>query len=181
MREELIGNNEPVSTAEPVFLHVVSSVLRDSPPLFGLIRYANAAGSKDYFILRSQDDFDAMLGRCRAKDSISIFFAPSLPIRGVTDDSTLDQTLELFEQVAESPDSDDLTEIDVVRLDSPEAELDASHLDFFCSAEEIREWFAKHPNVPVAIGQLDFCKENGDEVVSAYVPDADGIVRPGAY
>jgi hypothetical protein len=33
----------------------------------------------------------------------------------------------------------------------------------------------------MAIGTMNFTKSNCDEMLTAYVPDPDGVVRPGAY
>lgn len=72
-----------------------------------------------------------------------------------------------------------MKEVDIIPLDrSGSDDIEVAYCE---TVEEIAEWFAENAGCPVMIGLMAFWKDNGEEVFSAYVPDPDGKVRPGAY
>ncbi len=174
MRKELF--DEPVSTREPAFTESVVEALDQGLELVILNRYANCGGYGEYLLVKTQEEFCSIVSNARPKTSISVFFARALPIRGIADTKLEARVLRFLESQQEQDKG-----VVVIRLDTRDPTLDSEHLHFFTKSEQVATWFETHRGVPIIAGKLSFWEDNCDKVLTAYVPDADGIVRRGAY
>ena len=57
----------------------------------------------------------------------------------------------------------------------------ADYIAYRDQPEGIRDWFRQNRGAPVLAGTLPFWRENCAKIVTVYIPDSDGVVRPGAY
>lgn len=83
MRKELL--DEPVLTRTPAFSELALEALNEGFELAILNRYANCGGYREYFLVKNQEEFLSIINNAPPKTSISVFFAGSLPIRGIAD------------------------------------------------------------------------------------------------
>ena len=140
-----------------------------------LLRYSNCGGARGYFLIREQRQFDELVTGARAKTSITVFFETGF-LKGNVCDGLRDSAIGLLHSV--KPEG---AGVDIIRLDGIGSLLDLDHLLWLTEEEEITDWFATRPGTPVLIRDLNFWDDNNPSTVTVYVPDADGIVRPGAY
>lgn len=165
--------NGPVSTANPAFIEAVRNGLSGGNGLIVLKRLNRCGGAKQAYHLTSVEQFKTILGRSKAGDSFSVFFPSAFPLRGRTGEIFAKQAWTYLQSLRASK-----TWGAVVGISGGTEPVD---FEFVETSEEIQTWFDEHPNVEVAMGKMEFAKANCDEVLTAYVPDPDGVVRLGAY
>jgi hypothetical protein len=135
-----------------------------------LYRYAYEAGNRDYFLVRTVEDFHTALSKVGINTAISVFFE-TLPIRGKVDAAIETQIVEYLNAL---PAGD--KEVFIIRLDAADALLGYDEDYFaFTTAEEVRGWCRANDGVPVIAGALPFWEKNSERVITAY----DG--PPGSY
>jgi len=172
MRPELLGANEPVSLENPIFQEVVLEAIGTGRMVVGLIRYVNAGGSRDHYVLSGSADWLSLQERCRPGDAVTVFLPDGFSLSGIANPELEAAVVELLKARSSS---------------DPEFESDlfavASNGDVLplTSVDRARAWLSKHPGLRIAVGELDFSKENGSDAVTAYAPGADGVVRRGGY
>lgn len=169
--------NEPVSADNPVFTMYVEKVLGEGQSVIVLHRYANMAGAKDYFLVRNAEDFFRALSKAHPKTSVSVFFQEVLPIRDMV--STRVET-QVLDYLTAQPEAD--REVFIIRLDASDMVLQFDRDIFlFETADEVRTWTGRNFGVSIMAGGLPFWERNSERVITAYVRDQDGVLRPGAY
>jgi hypothetical protein len=141
-----------------------------------LFRYAYRGGAKDYFIARSDAELDSILKRACARTSITAFFEANFQLNGVADQNLCGKAIELLPSMATAFDG-----VDLIRGDGASTELDREHYTCLTKPEEIREWFGNNQGARVLGGAIEFWHDNCARFITVYVPDEDGVVRPGAY
>ena len=162
----------------PTLLSVTSSEFLDRAraaigargEVLALHRPAYAGGAKDWVFLRSSADLKRFLGRGRRRSAFSVFLGVELDTRGRADAPFVTEALDLLGRCGE---------ILLVEL------YDAGDILADCGTDDpcdAGEWLRGRGGRPVAAGGYPpFWAEEGDVVLAAYVPDTDGVVRPGAY
>jgi hypothetical protein len=168
--------NEPVSSATPEFHELIDRAFACHQPIVLLLRYANYGGMRDYFIARSATDYQTILKHAKPKTSITVFFESSFMLGGIANDELRDCTIGLF-PIAYA----ECEGVHLIRMDSCGIELDAERCFYAKNPREIEDWFERNRDAPAMVGTMEYWHDNRSEVVTVYVPDADGVVRPGAY
>lgn len=168
--------NEPVSSNCSAFCDLLDRTFETGELAILLFRYANCGGAKDYFIARSAVEFATAMKHARPKTSVTVFFQTNFKIKGIANDQLCDETVTLLPSVRSHYEG-----VDLIRLDGPNCDLDDRY--FMCAADvnEICQWFMENKGMPVVAGTLEFWHHNCESMVTVYVPDDDGVVRPGAY
>jgi hypothetical protein len=162
------------STTDPKFLGTLESWLRGLPEILVLIRYSAAAGNKDFEFFSSFGTLSNRIRQLPPSTSIIAFRQPQLPLRGLVDECFIASCLSVI------PDGSELLVLEMTRR----AYGDKSwvHWEAGESHAELREALEHSRGTPVAVGPYPpFWLEDSDDVVSAIVPDANGIVRIGIY
>jgi len=162
-----------IPTTDASFLHTLESWLRSQGEILVLIRYAYAAGSTDFELFTS---FESLAERIRALPSrtcVIAFRQPQLPIRGVVDESFIARCLSSI------PDGSEYLLVEMVRR--VYGRMSWFHHNEGTSHGELRGELEESRGVQVAVGLAPPSWKDSDDVISAYVPDEDGIARPGAY
>lgn len=167
----------PISTDNRDFIERVKSELEQGKPIVVLLRYANQGGNREYFLVKSQNEFLQVLQKAHSRDAITVFFSSSFPVQGRVSSELKDETIKFLEKVIQ----EDEEVICLVRLDTDEIGLGLDTMKVFSKFEQVEEWFNRNHDTPVIIGLLAFWEDNSGEKITAYVPDADGQIRLGAY
>jgi hypothetical protein len=168
--------NEPVSSTTPDFHELIDRAFANHQPVVLLLRYANCGGMRDYFIARSPTDFQAVLKHAKPKTSITVFFESSFMLVGTADDDLRDRTVGLF-PIAHAQ----CEGVHLIRVNPSGVELDAELYVYAKEFKEIEDWFERNRGASVMVGTMEYWRDNCSEIVTVYVPDVDGVARPGAY
>jgi hypothetical protein len=168
--------NEPVSTNNPKFSALVDDHFENNELIIVLIRYANSAGAKDYLLVRTKDEFDKLLQQLRSKTSITVFFESAFALKGISNAELRNKTKKLFCEEHEEYEG-----LDIICTDPKLGEKIERDIMFMQKLEVIDEWLERHHGYQVFIGTMKFWCDNNKDFLTAYVPDDDGVVRPGAY
>jgi hypothetical protein len=161
------------SATDPRFLGTLESWLNSLPEILVLIRYSAAAGNKDFGLFSS---FGVLSGRIRQlppSTSIVAFRQPQLPLRGLVDEGFIASCLSFI------PDGSEFLVLEATRR--AYGERSWVHWDAGESHAELREALEDSLGTPVAVGPYPPWLEDTGDVVSAIVPDVNGIVRVGVY
>ncbi|MCP4361398.1 MAG: hypothetical protein GY796_25590 [Chloroflexi bacterium] len=167
--------HEPVSINNPAFISLIDTHLAKGEVVIALVRYANRGGGGDKFLLHSKKEFSDLVGGLNPKTSLSIFFESAFPLIGKADTSMMNRAIELFQEEYEEYEGINIIKLN--RVDSTESD----QFTFLSTEKKIRAWFQKQSGADVLIGIMNFWQDNNEHIVTVYVPDIDGIVRPGAY
>jgi hypothetical protein len=158
-----------ISTGDLRFLEQARSWISERGEILALVQYSRAAGSKDFFILRSMESLRDKLGGWGPQACVTLFREPQLPLRGTADDAFVAEALRLIPDGAEylclslEPEEDGSSRS---RAGTSRREL----------GEDLEEWRGRSVAVGLYPPWLD-----DDGVVVAYTPDENGVVTPGVY
>lgn len=165
-----------ISTDNPDFIEKVESKIKQCEPVVILLRYNNQNGRRACFLIRTIDEFHQVLQKARPRDALSVFFRQSFFAEGVATYELKDRIMFLGKFI---PDEDD--SVVVVRLDTNKFMLDTDTMKNFFTREEADEWFSQNLGVPVIVALLTYWEDNSEQMITAYVRDADGQIRLGTY
>jgi hypothetical protein len=162
------------SAIDPKFLGTLESWLRGLPEIFVLIRYSAAAGNKDFEFFSSFETLSKRLRQLPPSTSITAFRQPQLLLRGLVDECFIASCLSAI------PDGSEFLALEMTRRAYGEHSL--FHWEAGESHAELRETLEHSRGTPVAVGPYPpFWLEDSDDLVSAIVPDVNGIARIGIY
>jgi hypothetical protein len=138
-----------------------------------LIRYSRAAGSKSFEFFTSFAVLEERLRQLPPETNVIAFRKPQLPLRGIVDDEFIGSCLNSISNGKEF----------VVVETVPRTAGRASwfHDEAGESHGELREALEDSRGRHVAVGEYPKWLDDGQDVISGYIPDSDGIVRSGAY
>lgn len=159
-----ITNPEVVATLDRWFRAQPEILVRRRGP---------CSGTEEFEFFSS---FEALVERMRTSIPytwFTVFGKPQLPLRGVVDDNFIAQCLSSI------PDGAEYLIVETVRTV-------AGKVSWFHDLSgdvkaQLRDDLETSRNAPVAFGLYPPCLEERDDVVHAFTPDADGIVKPGPY
>ncbi|HEX7859682.1 MAG TPA: hypothetical protein VF773_05105 [Verrucomicrobiae bacterium] len=164
---------DPESTADPQFIGTLRKWFESEPEISFFYRFRNAAGSKEFEFFTSLDAVVRRLKQLPDGTSVTAFRERQLPFRGVVDDFFITEALRTIPEredymLAELP-SPSASESDWMRFRAGE-----THSDLLEDLDDLR-------GTRVALGLYPPWLEESANVMHGYVPDKDGVVRPGAY
>ena len=167
---------EPISTQDPVFNAFVQQLWSEDCAVVVLKRSANMAGAKDYYLIHNIAEFHEIIADAREKTSISIFL-DTMTMKGPVNQ---EMATEMLHYLMTQPESE--RELFVICLDTASVKIEFG-TDMFLleTAEAVETWVQQHTLMPIIAGGLPFWERNSEHVITAYVPDADDVIRPGAY
>lgn len=161
---------ESLSINSEMFLSTVREALTQQGELLVLHQRAYWGGDKYWFIVRKWDDFLSVLNTKRIRSAFTVFLKPELPLRGIADTQLQTSAESLLAGCGE---------LLLAATPAEGLELDSLGTD---ELDDVREFFNEKAGKYVLIGRFPpFWLENGDECIGAYMPDADGRIRPGSY
>ena len=165
------GNNPP--TSDPGFLSELGAWFNARPEILVLIRYPYAAGSTDFEFFTSLQQLVDRIRGLEPRTSIIAFRQPLLPLRGIVDDDFIAKCMTAIPETAE------YLVVETVRRTYGKRSW------FFhgegVSHTQLREELEECRGAPVAVGVCPEWIHDSDDVISAIVPDEDGVVRSAVY
>jgi len=161
------------STADSKFLETLESWFHVQPEILVLFRYPYAAGTKEFVFFSSFQNLKEGIRPLPTRTSVVAFRKPQLPLRGIVDDQFIARCL------SNIPEGSEFLITETVRR--VYGKMSWFHNSGGVSHAELQEELADCRGTSVAVGLYPPWLDDSDDVVSAIVPDEDGVVRPGAY
>lgn len=161
------------STNDPQFLRTLQSWFDTQAEILLMIRYSGAAGSRGFEFFRSFRDMAHRLHELPPRTSVIAFREPQLPLRGVVDDEFITECLSRI------PDGSEYLVVETTRRVYGRASW--FHHGSGDSHAELSEELDNSRGIPVAAGAYSPWIKDTEDVISAVVPDADGVPRSGVY
>jgi len=161
------------STTDKKFLKSMEDWLSGQSEVMIVIRYSRAAGSKSFEFFTSFAALKKRLAQLKAETSVTAFRRPQLPLRSCVDDEFIGKCLSSIPAGSEF----------LVLETDPRM---ATHQWLFHheageSADELRRVLEGLRGRLVAVGEYPQWPKDSPDVISAYVPHQDGIVKAGVY
>ena len=162
-----------MSTTDKRFLATLQDWLRSQREVLLLIRYHAAAGNKDFEFFSSFHALTERLNWLPIRTSVVAFKQPQLPFRGIVDDDYIAKSLSSIPSGSE-----------YLVVETKLSAYDKSSVSRWSAGEshsDLRRDLEERRGDSVAVGVYPPWLEDTENVISAYVPDEDGVVRPGGY
>ena len=145
-------------------------IIEEKGELLVLVRYPYQAGNKDFYLLNSKDDFLKFLDIRSPKELISIFSKIEDVVSGVVKE-------DFIKQVKSKIEKPKYTDWITLFLDIQD---EGQHWYYDETKEELEESLLTNIGRSVRIIEdpewLDISL-----ICNGYIPDDDGVIRPGAY
>ena len=166
------ARKEPLSTDSHAFRATVMAAFRQGQELLVLCRRCRAGGATIRYVIRDEAGLDRTLGEGHRVYSYSVFFGSAFAESGVVDEAMLGRVSRWRLSEKSFALAIDMRPTD----EEPE-------LVRFVSTPDLVGWLRGKSAARVSIcrGWVPFWKRNCASVVTAYIPDSDGVARPGAY
>ena len=155
------------------FIDTLQGWLGTQSELLLMFRYPNAGGSRDFEVHSSPAAIARRLSRLPPQTSVIAFRKPHLPIRGISTPALIQAAL------AAIPDGTEFLVVETVLTTYGKRSWyrnasGESHI-------ELREELESSAGRAVMVGSYPPWLADGPDVISGYVPDAQGCIKPGAY
>ena len=162
-----------VSTTDKRFLETLRDWLRSQREILLLIRYHAAAGAKDFEFFSSFHALAERLNRLPTRASVIVFKQRQLAFRGVVDDDFIARCTSSIPNGSE-----------YLVVETKLRAYDEFFVSYWSAGEsqsDLRQDLEHSRGEAVAVGVYPAWLEDTEDVLSAHVPDEDGVVRPGDY
>lgn len=160
-------------TTNPNFLTTLEKWLQEQPEILVLIRHSHSAGARDFEFFRSFRDLSDRLRQLSQRACVTAFRSPQLPIRGVVNDEFISKCLR------DIPNGSEYLVVETVkRIYGSKSWF---HNGAGTSHAELRDELEESRGKPVAVGLHPDWLEDNENVISAVMPDEDGVARTGIY
>ena len=160
-------------TNDPTFLRTLESWFDTQAEILLLIRYSYAAGSKDFEFFRSFRSLAERIHKLPPRTCVIAFREPQLPLRGVVADEFIAKCL------SEIPDGSEYLVVETTQR--VYGQMSWFHHGAGESHAELREELEDSRGIAVAAGLYPPWLHDTEDVISAVVPDEDGVARTGIY
>jgi hypothetical protein len=178
---------EPLSTNSPNFLNSVYAAFRYYGEMLVLRRFANTAGADAcWYLVRRIEQWQELLDGGRKKTAYTVILKPELPIRGIADSELLGVATHLFDRLGDVMIAELFPDSAEVSLYSVEWQIKGwgikdAEAGLQDSKEKICRLFEKHKGAQIGIGRDLYIWGEDIVRITGYIPDEDGVVRPGTY
>ncbi len=161
------------SILDASFATTLRQWFHEQDELLVMLRYSNAGGSRDYELHSSFESIAKRLATVPPQTSVIVFRDPQLQLRGVVTDEFVAKAL------ASIPDG-----VEFLFVETALTTFGTKSWYHNASGNrqsELREELEASMGRPVMLGRYPPWLVDGPDVVSGYVPDAAGLIKPGAY
>jgi len=156
-----------LSTSDREFLDGVQNIFV-APEVLVVVRYVYGAGKRDFLILKNMTAFNRLLETLRSRDSVVVMKSFPKIKEGRVDQAFIEAAAAVYR-----------TGANWILIEKDNFEHIA-HFAYGGSEGEVREELGDRSGKHVCI--VDEPNYISDEhSIGAYMPDEDGIIRPGAY
>jgi RimJ/RimL family protein N-acetyltransferase len=159
-------------TTDPTVLATLERWFRANPEILVRTR-GQCSGREEFELFTSFKGLITRTHQVRPYTWFTIWEQPQLPLRGIVDDEFMTKCMSHIPEEAEFLIVETILTVAGAHcwIRNVSGDLRAS----FC--EELEEM----RGAPVAVGVYPPCLEERDDVIHAFTPDAEGIVKPGPY
>lgn len=161
------------SALDPKFVGTVENWLREQKEVLVMFRYPNAGGARDYEIHTSLSSIMTRIAEVPAQTSVIAFRQPQLPLRGIATPAFAENAL------VRIPDGTEFLLVETVLTTCGKASWYRNASGE--SHAELREELESSAGRPVMVGEYPPWLKDGPDVVSGFVPDKEGRIKPAAY
>jgi hypothetical protein len=156
-----------LSASDREFLDAVKNIFAAAEVLV-VVRYVYGAGRRDFLILKNITEFQRLIGGLRTRDSVVVMKSFQKIKEGKVDEAFIEAAAAIYP-----------TGANWILIGKDNFEYTPGFA-YASSDEELRE------NLQDRLGNHVFIVDepnyiSDDQSVAAYIPDEDGVVRPGAY
>lgn len=156
------------STKDSRFLWNTQKKFQDDARVLILVRYVYAAGNRDYILQENFEQFAELVVRLNEKDSVMIARRFTVIKEGGVDQRFIDELISMY------PSGSSWI---LIGADNFEYTSDWAYAE---TVSELNEGLGDRiGNNVCVVDEPDYI--NTEKFMEAYVPDSDGIVRPGVY
>lgn len=156
------------STEDQTFLSNVRDLFTKNERVFVLIQYAYGAGSRDFMLLKNFEEFQELMQKNKERDAVSVMKAFHPIMENSVKKSFIEDAVSKFRKndhwILIGPDNFEYT----------------SDWAYAESLSELKEELQGRMGRDVCIVEEPNTID-ASQSFTAYIPDADGKVRPGAY
>ena len=164
-----------MSTDDLKFRAIVDEAIQRLGEVIVLKDVPYRAGHKEWFLFTEFAYFVDLVAKSTPRTAFSVFRKRELPSRQAVTLDIVDQFLEQITHHQEIMIADHQTDQGILTI---LAEFDAHDVE----TDEVKKWATEFKGTQVIWGRLPpWWLPNGEDVITAYVPDTDGIVRFGTY
>jgi hypothetical protein len=156
-----------MSATDSAFLGVLENWLRPRPEILVLIQYSRAAGKKKFEFFFSYESLAGRLNQLPPSTSVTAFRYAQLLLRGVVDADFISTCLNAL------PENSKFLVLETRGRDA--------HWVAGETHAELRNELQQLTGRPVAVGPYPPWLADTTDVISAVVPDEDGVVTRGIY
>lgn len=156
-----------LSTSDREFLDAVQSIFA-APEVLVVVRYVYGAGNRDFLILKNMTEFNRLLGRLRRRDSVVVMKSFRKIKEGMVDQAFIEAATAVYPKGG-----------NWILIGKDNFKHTADRAYAFSEGEVnegLRDRLGNHVCI---IDEPNYISD--DYSIGAYIPDEDGIVRPGAY
>jgi hypothetical protein len=160
------ANDRMMSATDSAFLGVLENWLRSRPEILVLIQYSRAAGKKEFEFFFSYESLAGRLNQLPPSTAVVAFRDAQLPLRGVVDEDFISTCLNALPENSEF------------------LVLERRGRDDWVAGEthaELRNELQELTGRLVSVGPYPPWLADTTDVISAVVPDEDGVVTRGVY
>lgn len=179
--------SEPLSTESQEFIEPVLNALKKNEELIVLQRLAYTAGAgAGWHFFKQVSEWQEFLTSGKKKTAYTVILDKEFPLRGTANDELKRKAIELFNQLGDLmigifTEGDNSFPLYSFNWDSRALKPKDAEKDLTRIKETINQFFEKHQGKQVAVGRSILVWEKDIAEITGYIPDDDGIARPGAY
>jgi hypothetical protein len=177
----------PLSTESQEFIEPVLNALEKNNELIILQRFAYTAGAgAGWHFIKQVSEWQKLLTSGKNKTSYTVILDKELPLRGTVNHELNRKAIELFDQLGDLmigvfTEGDSYFPLFSFNWEPRALKPKDAEKDLARTKGKIDQFFEKHRGRKIAIGRSIWVWEEDIAEVTGYIPDDDGIARPGAY
>jgi hypothetical protein len=156
-----------LSTRDGEFLDAVQSLFA-APEVLVVVRYVYGAGNRDFLILKNMSEFHSLIGKLRNRDSVVVMKSFQKIKEGIVEHAFIEAAAAVYRMAS-----------NWILIGKDNFEHTAEWAYAGSEAELREELQDRLGNYVCIVDEPNYISD--EHSIGAYVPDEDGIVRPGAY
>lgn len=185
--DSVINYSGPLSTQSPEFSEQVLKALGQNDELLVLQRFPYTAGAGEgWHLINRIAEWQELLVSGKAKTAYTVILERELPIRGIANEQLKSEAIRLFDRLGDLmigivTEGESYLPVYSFDWETRASRPRDAEKDLVKTKKKIHQFFEKQQGKKIVAGRdLGIWNEDIAHIVG-YVPDTDGVVRPGAY